>query len=392
MYRRKFVLTAASYALELNLFCIAELILILYRVLRRNDRQLSQLKFRNMVTWHIAALFVNAVSPYIMAAIQDSQTYGAVRFILYTLYYSLLNVAIRSWVIFFVYSAEMEKNVLRRYVVYINISTFVLIFLNTTSAATHLFYYVENGEMVLTPFMNWQISYLFISQFVIAVLIVMSAKNRLSRPVRRRLYLVSSYPIIPFIFMALRSFIGKLPYLAVSNTMAILIIYIGYLDRLISVDPLTGINNRDHLSEYIQRKMDEHPERLCLVMFDINRFKRINDTYGHVEGDRALKLVTRALTNAFRGPFRASFLSRYGGDEFIAVLELQEDQAEKLLMRVREEVQKVHDEEKLPYNLTLSAGYAWYTREMRFPEDFVAVADKKLYEDKERMHRREMET
>ncbi len=380
-------MTAASLALELNLFCIAELAFILYRVLRRNDRQLSQLKFRDMVLWHIIALTVNAVSPFAVSRISDPRSLAIARFLLYMIYYILLNMAIRSWCIFFVYSAELDKKSQKAFLTYENVSTAVIIFMNATSQFTHIFYYMEDGKMGVTPYMQVQITYLFGSQFAIAARVIFSTRKHMSRLMRQKICLIATYPIIPFLFMALRAVTGNLPYLAISNTMAILIMYVGYLDNLVSVDPLTGINNRDHMAEHIQRKMDENPDHLCLLMFDINHFKRINDTYGHVEGDNALKLISEALCNCFRGPYRSSFLGRYGGDEFIVVLEATEEESDELLENIRQEVAHLHDERALPYSLTLSAGRAWYSREMKTPEEFVAVADKDLYLDKARMHR-----
>ena len=76
-----------------------------------------------------------------------------------------------------------------------------------------------------------------------------------------------------------------------------LIFYIASMKTQISTDPLTGLNNRGQLANYVAQKSNIYREnRLTIViMFDINDFKLINDTYGHAEGDRALILVSNAL-------------------------------------------------------------------------------------------------
>ena len=92
----------------------------------------------------------------------------------------------------------------------------------------------------------------------------------------------------------------------------------------ISTDPLTRLNNRGQLAGYISQKSNiYHENRLTIViMFDINDFKLVNDTYGHAEGDRALILVANALKEVTRNHSMPMFLARYGGVEFILVVHL----------------------------------------------------------------------
>ena len=72
--------------------------------------------------------------------------------------------------------------------------------------------------------------------------------------------------------------------------------------------------------------MKEHEEdgKLYLFMIDMNRFKRINDTFGHVEGDKAILMTADALREACSELHRKIVIARYGGDEFALVAELEE--------------------------------------------------------------------
>ncbi len=85
-------------------------------------------------------------------------------------------------------------------------------------------------------------------------------------------------------------------------------------------DPLTGLGNRRHFSATLEREVDRvarSGEAALLLMLDIDHFKRVNDTYGHVAGDKVLKTVAEALERCVRP---MDTLTRYGGEEFAIVL------------------------------------------------------------------------
>lgn len=100
-----------------------------------------------------------------------------------------------------------------------------------------------------------------------------------------------------------------------------------YLQRLIDGlcelslrDPLTGLANRRHFQSVLESEIDRvtrSGEAALLLMLDIDRFKQVNDTYGHLVGDRVLQAVAQTLTQCVRP---MDTLARYGGEEFAVVL------------------------------------------------------------------------
>jgi len=96
------------------------------------------------------------------------------------------------------------------------------------------------------------------------------------------------------------------------------------LEHLARTDPLTQLNNRGAFDEYMDQKQAETLENgqaLCLLMLDIDHFKRVNDTYGHMIGDQALKTVAgKILTSLKESAPGEHFPARYGGEEFAVVL------------------------------------------------------------------------
>lgn len=86
------------------------------------------------------------------------------------------------------------------------------------------------------------------------------------------------------------------------------------------IDPLTGLPNRAAWSERLEheiRQWQQHGNTLSLAMLDLDHFKRINDSYGHLAGDKVLKIIATVLRKRLRG---SDFIARFGGEEFVLLL------------------------------------------------------------------------
>ncbi len=153
-------------------------------------------------------------------------------------------------------------------------------------------------------------------------------------------------------------------------------------------DALTGVGNRLRFADDIPGRLDEckrYGHRFYLALCDIDNFKKYNDTYGHLEGDNALRLVAQALEGHIRSSDR---VYRMGGEEFLVILTAQTLQgatvaAERLRGKV-EELGLVHSQND-PYNLvTLSIGLAplTATEESQLDSD-LRKADDMLYRAKD---------
>ena len=95
---------------------------------------------------------------------------------------------------------------------------------------------------------------------------------------------------------------------------------IDLLEKLTGLDPLTQLSNRRRLEEEIQARLAESQRyglTFGILFADIDRFKRVNDNYGHTTGDQVLKMVGHTMLNALR-PF--DIVGRWGGEEFLAVV------------------------------------------------------------------------
>lgn len=161
--------------------------------------------------------------------------------------------------------------------------------------------------------------------------------------------------------------------------------YIDAMDSQISQDPLTKLNNRGQLRRYVHQESSLFREGTdtYIFMLDINGFKKINDSYGHAEGDRALVVTADALRKAVSSMESRIFLCRYGGDEFTLIMHTDGSETpEDLADKVHETIAESCKEANLPYKLEMGIGWDKLERENDTPQKCIARADRRLYEAK----------
>ncbi len=149
------------------------------------------------------------------------------------------------------------------------------------------------------------------------------------------------------------------------------------------VDPLTQLWNRKGLDSLLKSQLNECKKQgslLGIALVDIDNFKKINDTYGHLIGDRALKNLGKCLVNSCR---KYDVIGRWGGEEFLILImaDTQKD-IEGVLERLRLKVEKlpIFYENKMSFNLTVTIGATICLPNQRFSyETLVDKADKALY-------------
>lgn len=154
-------------------------------------------------------------------------------------------------------------------------------------------------------------------------------------------------------------------------------------------DHLTGVFNRRILDELLSREMGRsirHNLPLSVIMLDIDNFKEYNDKYGHLQGDMALKTITKAIQKMTR---KEDFVARYGGEEFIIVLpnttlKKAKEVAERIRKRIAETKIKALRKKIEPgfEKITVSMGISKLTK--KGIQDMLNQADTALYKAKAR--------
>jgi diguanylate cyclase (GGDEF)-like protein len=165
---------------------------------------------------------------------------------------------------------------------------------------------------------------------------------------------------------------------------------VAYFDRATSElvykarhDALTDLLNHAAFIRELQLELERagrYGHGITLVFFDFDKFKQINDTHGHREGDRTLRRIARVLQAELR---RTDVGGRVGGDEFAAFLiESEEDSGRNFVARLRARLDALIAAGELALPVSLSAGIAQYPDEARDVDALFRLADERLYEAK----------
>ncbi|MBZ5605871.1 MAG: GGDEF domain-containing protein [Acidobacteriia bacterium] len=155
------------------------------------------------------------------------------------------------------------------------------------------------------------------------------------------------------------------------------------VERLASTDPLTGVCNRRVLERQLERRVRETAP-FCVIYFDLNGFKQINDTLGHQAGDDLLKQFAAELSHSLRS---TDMVGRLGGDEFVALVA---GPAEQVRDRIDQVKRRVNGDYSLPTEtgrrkvpVAAAVGLAAWKPGMA-ARDLLRAADADMYEDKKR--------
>ena len=157
---------------------------------------------------------------------------------------------------------------------------------------------------------------------------------------------------------------------------------LSYFDKLASYDEMTGIYNRRKFFEIAVAMFQNSTENLYAIMIDIDKFKNVNDTYGHPVGDKVIKAVTAIIAEHLCGD---AVLGRVGGEEFAILCYLDSVNSvnitmEKIRLKV-EELEILTDDNKI-VKCTISEGVVAATQDMQTLDMLLKHADDALYEAK----------
>ena len=154
--------------------------------------------------------------------------------------------------------------------------------------------------------------------------------------------------------------------------------------KQLAIDPLTQIYNRGAFDETLERQLalaSFSGQNLALILFDIDHFKWVNDTYGHPVGDQVLKVFAECLVRSF--PRRLDLVARYGGEEFAVILfDAEQAAVKRLIERALDRVRSLAIAAgQASISITCSAGYSTLRTDDTAAE-LVGRADHSLYQAK----------
>ena len=259
----------------------------------------------------------------------------------------------------------------------------VFVVLNLLSIKTGwIFTISEDNHYVRGPLFFLQTIVALLILFASMVHILISCFTSHSRLSKQDTLKLLSFYIVPF-----AGSLAALPFAGMPGTwtcaaVSIILMYMDEQENAILRDSLTGLNNRKSLAPTFDSysKMVTEGKNLYLFMLDLNKFKEINDTYGHTTGDKALVdasgLISKSMENI------QGFAARYGGDEFLIMVFFADNaHARQFENQIRENFEVWNRENDAPYILSTCIGFSRYEQGQSL-EDLVKQADENLYKEK----------
>ena len=197
----------------------------------------------------------------------------------------------------------------------------------------------------------------------------------------------AAYAPYPYGLFSWSSQVSRLIMMAAASALCVALVSRSQrLLELATSDHLTGLFNRGYLEDRLAMELSRarrYGKTLTLAVLDADYFKKLNDTHGHVAGDRVLKRIARLLRNSFR---RSDTAGRYGGEEFVVILpETDMETARKKIESVREKVAGTAIEIETKgqtAQVTISAGLASFPEDGADAAELFGAADERMFQAK----------
>ncbi len=380
--------TVAFYYSLLNEFCLIIMVILLFTTLIDADRNKYRVRLINLILSLILFCLVDTFWGLVYWDVLPRTQF--LRLISNVFLYCTINACSFSMFLLLNGSLEMVQPLkfTRKFPFFI---FFFLIILSLTTPWTgFLFRIDEQGELIrgvlYIPFMVAIMGNLLFSS-IRALVLAFRSENEAYKEL---CLLVAFYGMPILIGGLIRAFFVTLPSVALGTTISVILFFVMNIREQISLDALTGINNRKQGERFFIRQIQAINQKeetaeggLYLFMADLDRFKSINDTYGHNEGDNALIVTAEALREACSQYADRNMLCRFGGDEFVLGGMFDSDEkADSFCALIKDAVARNCVQKNLPYTISLSVGYERYRPEYKTLRGLLAIADKKMYVQK----------
>ena len=371
------------YYVEANLVCLVIFAFILAKNVMSVDRQERQRCFDRVLILHILYFAFDSLWMYLHSGglwSEDCVLSGLVDGCLF----SIAAFGACNWYIYLEIMLESEFIKGRRSRILCSIPAMLTSLLAVLGFVRDFDYWNGSGSGL---HMTWYYGLMISIPFLYVILATVRAfymACRKENAARRHVYVSAGiYPLVIAISSVLQVLYLKVPILCYGCTLAMVYVYVNSLDNLISQDPLTQLNNRNELRRFLLG-LQHHPEvSVYLLMIDVDKFKGINDRFGHLEGDRALRCIADSLRESCARCTKRHFIARYGGDEFvIAAIADSEEEVKDLCSIIRSRVVDKHRACGADYELTVSIGYARLGHEEDALQRCLAAADAQMYQMK----------
>jgi diguanylate cyclase (GGDEF)-like protein len=369
--------------IEMNLFGMMTLAFFWYNQRRTGDLSLDDRLFNAILVTVILELAMDGCQ----WALEGASFKGSylLQMLSYTIGDAVGPLITCLWVMYCDIRVNMDERRLKRRAVWYLLPLLINILFLVVNLFTPLMFRIDSAHIYHRDRFFWVYTVLmYLYGFYSLLLINRKALQPDPSAERTEFRSLAIFVILPFIGGLLQWLFYGLSITWLSMVLSIIMVYTRVLSRQILIDPLTGLNNRRKLNQYLSMKINsvETNRTLFLMIMDADDFKGINDRFGHTVGDRALVAIADILKRVCMG--RDYFLARFGGDEFLVIgHEQSEANPEMLVDRIEQEIVKLNATTSEPFFLSLSIGWAFFKpREMKTIDALLNAADQSLYQVK----------
>ena len=366
---------------EIYIICLIIVLLCQYWVTRRSSGSASERWLYIMLVGFMVSFSANLLFTLFNGIFPEGKLVNPLSYIFKTIYHLALCFGVYAWCGYADTECRGQLFTSRKKRLVTIAPMLAMAALIVSNIWTRQLFVIDNGRYVRGGLYQVEMGVLVAFTTAMAVKILLRRMNETDPIKRSHMMLVASFPLSLIVAWALSAVGEGLPITCVAITIELLCLFMGTSTQQISMDKLTQVNNRQNLLGFLDYKLLNHDEKIFLLMMDLDYFKTINDTYGHLEGDDALIRAAQALKLACGDFKRRPYIARYGGDEFIVVIESTKAEAETLIARIREMLSQLNDEAQRPYTLAFSIGVGEYHPGMS-ANDLIEAADHALYEIK----------
>ena len=374
----------ALYYIEANIICAIVFGILLIHNHFNLDRQEKQIKYDHVLSVFILYFLADCFWAAITADLIPKTRFNVV--VDTFLIYLLMGATVYCWlnyVMAYVQVPHRNRPINRFAVIFPFLVSTVVLLLQYVFFPQTL---INEAQETLPGFSAYMIVVPDIYMIAVLFYTIRKAKGE-ENPLDKKKYIfIGLFPLVVMTGGLIETlFFPHLPIYCFTCLILMLVFYIQAIEVRVSMDPLTQLNNRGQLMRYVMQKSNLHQEsrHTFVIMMDIDDFKKINDTYGHAAGDKALVTVANSLKTVVSRIAMPSFLGRYGGDEFILIVHPESrEHPDQIIRMIREEIRLECVNSGIPYILFVSAGYDMLRGGNDSIQNCIQRADEKLYQDK----------
>jgi len=345
--------------------------------------------------------FIHAMGAQIGFALSDTvfvlfrrgmlPPWGPILMFFKSVYFLMSVVMVYMWYHYFQTLQGNPVNKDRMKMFFLTLPVIVMIYILIANLFNRaLFYLDENGQFQRGPwFLTVQYTFPFIYVYLICNNSIQCAYRNRHVPEGRLYLLHSGFPLLLTFTSIIQVFFPQIPLTNIALALVTLLMYVNSLDEAVSIDTLTQLPNRRQFMKQMNLWFATRNEAIPMyfMILDVDKFKYVNDRYGHTEGDAALVRVANALRVSCSKQRKKSVIGRYGGDEFMLLVEAAgEDEIKKLIIQIERTLKESDEEAKSPYKISVSVGYARLD-EKKSIKEVIDLADERQYEVKKVHHR-----